>query len=138
MKAWGSACALFLATSLTLQPARGGDLNQIRERIAEYFSGAGYQDFQVRAIIRDAEIESRLEPCVVAKTGSHFLFQWLGIRLERLYARAGGRFCPTLDTQLAFADNELKTERQYGCFWRAGSYAQALSALRRGFGRGRC
>jgi hypothetical protein len=138
MRAWGaSACALIVVMSLA-GPARAGDVDQVREKIAGYFRGAGYQEFQVKALVRHAEIESGFQPCVLGLGGSRFTYQWLGERLERLYALSGHRMCPTLDAQLAFADSELKLEPLYRCFWRATNYRDALSALRRGFGRGHC
>ena len=46
--------------------------------------------------------------------------------------------CPSLEKQLAFANNELRNEPNYSCFWRATTKSAALSALRRGFGGGMC
>jgi hypothetical protein len=138
MKARGaSACALIVVMSLA-GPARAGDVDQVREKIASYFRSAGYEDFQVKALVRHAEIESGFQPCIPGLGGSKYTYQWLGVRLERLYVRAGHRNCPTLETQLAFADYELKSEPAYSCFWRARDYPHALAALRRGFGRGHC
>jgi hypothetical protein len=62
-----------------------------------------------------------------------------GTRLRRLdeFASTGGK-CPPLEKQLALSDNELRTIPEYACFWNAQSKDEALSALRRGFGRCRC
>jgi hypothetical protein len=138
MKALASACALILFIVLGSTEGKAQSPSEVRERIAQYFRGAHYKEFQVQAIIRHAEIESDFQPCVIGTSGSSYLFQWLGERLTRLYQRAGHRFCPTLETQLAFADGELKSEPMYACFWRAPNFATALAALRRGFGRGKC
>jgi hypothetical protein len=58
--------------------------------------------------------------------------------LDRLaaFAKTGG--CPSLEKQLVFADWELHTNSNYSCFFEAKTRAEAYTALRRGFGFGRC
>jgi|1186.fasta_scaffold618901_1 hypothetical protein len=110
----------------------------VRGEIARWFVDAGYKEFQVAALIEHAKIESGFRPCASAP-GFRYTFQWSGTRLRRLYEFAStGGSCPPLEKQLAFADNELRSVPEYACFWNAQSKDEALSALRRGFGHGRC
>jgi len=109
----------------------------VHAEIVRWFTHAGYKRFQAEALADHARIESGFNPCV-SGAGFRYLFQWSGERAQRLAAFAGSRGCPALEKQLAFADNELRTEPAYSCFWRASSEASALAALRRGFGRGHC
>ena len=113
--------------------------NQVRAEIFRWFSSAGYQSSQVEALVEHAGIESGFRPCAYNRAGFRYTFQWSGLRLQRLYDFAGvGGSCPPLDKQLAFANNELRNEPNYSCFWRATTKSAALAALRRGFGQGRC
>ena len=57
------------------------------------------------------------------------------VRVTAAYAGTGG--CPSLETQLSFADQELRREPAFGAFWRASSQS-AFTVLRRCFGRGQC
>ena len=117
-----------------LETSPGG----VRAEIARWFSAAGYQPFQVAALLDHAKIESGFNPCARAP-GLRYTFQWGGGRLRRLQEFAGsGGSCPALDKQLEFADSELRNEPAYSCFWEAKTEAAALAALRRGFGRGSC
>jgi hypothetical protein len=110
----------------------------VRGEIARWFTGAGYNDFQVAALIEHAKIESGFRPCASA-AGLRYTYQWGGTRLRRLYDFAGvSGNCPPPEKQLAFADDELRTVPEYACFWNAQTKDEALSALRRGFGHGRC
>ena len=111
---------------------------QVRDEIARWFTDAGYKSYQVAALVEHARIESGFEPCAAGPAGLHYTFQWGGLRLRRLREFSGGPACPSLDVQLAFADNELRNQPAYWCFWRATSEPTALTALRRGFGRGHC
>ena len=95
-----------------------------------------YSYSHAEAMIQQAKIESGLEPCVRSRTGS-WLYGWTGSRRHALAAYAGTRTCPGLETQLAFADHELRSEPAYGPFWRA-SAENTLAVLRQCFGRGRC
>ncbi len=112
---------------------------RVRTEIIKWFSRAGYQSIQVEALAEHAGIESGFRPCASNGSGLRYTFQWSGARLRRLDEFAGvhGK-CPSLDKQLAFANNELRNEPNYSCFWRATTKSAALLALRRGFGRGRC
>lgn len=99
---------------------------------------AGYKPFQAEALMEHARYESGYQPCIAGPAGLRYTFQWGGRRLERLHEFAGARRCPPLATQLAFADRELRSEANFACFWRTTTKAAAATALRRGFGRGRC
>lgn len=111
---------------------------RVHAEIRRWFLAAGYQEFQVAALAEHAKIESGFRPCAAGAAGLRYTFQWGGTRLQRLHEFAIARRCPLLDTQLAFADNELRTEPKYWCFWRAATKSAALAALRRGFGGGSC
>jgi len=95
-----------------------------------------YSPHQADAMVRQADIESGLQPCVRSHTGS-WLFAWTGSRRVALARYAGTPGCPGLETQLAFADHELRSEPAYAGFWGASS-DRAFPVLRRCFGRGRC
>lgn len=110
----------------------------VRSEIARWFANAGYKEFQVAALVEHAKIESGFRPCASA-TGLRYTYQWGGMRLRRLYEFAGvSGQCPPLEKQLAFTDTELRTVPAYACFWNADTKAEALAALRRGFGHGSC
>jgi hypothetical protein len=95
-----------------------------------------YSHDRAEAMIQQASIESGLEPCVRSRTGS-WLYGWTGSRRHALAAYAGTSTCPGLETQLAFADHELRSQPAYAPFWRA-SAENTLTVLRRCFGYGRC
>jgi hypothetical protein len=111
---------------------------EVRAEIVRWFSAAGYSRYQTEALAEQARIESGYRPCAVGPADLRFVYQWGGARRRRLQQFAGGRGCPPLDKQLAFADSELRTNPDYACFWRATTEAGALADLRRGFGGGRC
>jgi hypothetical protein len=111
----------------------------VRAEIIRWFSRAGYQSIQAEALTEHAGIESGFRPCASNGSNLRYTFQWSGARLRRLDEFAGARgSCPPLEKQLAFANNELRNEPTYSCFWRATTKPAALAALRRGFGGGRC
>ena len=112
--------------------------NDVRAEIAHWFAAAGYRDFQVAALTEHARIESGFRPCAAGAGDLRYTYQWGGLRLRRLHEFAHTEGCPQLDTQLAFADRELKNEGRFACFWQAQTAPAALAALRRGFGRGSC
>lgn len=131
--------ALVIAILLILSPKGFGQSLDLRGvEIELFFQNAGMLPFQAQAFRQDAWLESRYDRCVVAKSGSRYLFQWTGERRYRLAEFAQMSDCPPLRTQLSFALHEIRTERLYACFWRARDYRSALAALRRGFGRGHC
>jgi hypothetical protein len=110
---------------------------EARAEIYQWFMTHGYKDYQAEALMQHAQTESGYRAC--ANGGPyHYLFQWTGTRLEQLHEFAGYPGCPQIHTQLAFADNELRNERKFSCFWGATTEAAAYAALRRGFGRGSC
>ena len=111
----------------------------VRAEIIHWFTRQGYHRAHVEALVDYAQQESGFRPCATNGASLRYLFQWTGERLRKLddFTRAHGR-CPPLDEQLAFADNELRTEPKYWCFWRAQTRAESVAALRRGFGRGSC
>jgi hypothetical protein len=106
--------------------------------IVRWFSKAGYRDFQVAALVEHARAESGFRPCAAGPAGLSYTFQWGGTRLRQLHAFAHTNGCPQLDTQLAFADKELRNEGRFSCFWAATTEPAAYAALRRGFGGGSC
>jgi hypothetical protein len=112
--------------------------NQVRAEILRWFSAAGYKDFQAEALADHARIESGYRPCAAGAGDLRYTYQWGGRRLQHLHEFAHTSGCPQLDTQLAFADQELRHESNFACFWRATTEPAALAALRRGFGRGSC
>jgi hypothetical protein len=111
---------------------------EVEAEILHWFWKAGYKDYQSQAMAEHAWIESGYHPCVAGPHGLRYTYQWGGGRLDQLRAFAGGESCPQLDVQLAFADNELRNNPSYWCFWQATDYPSAVAALRRGFGQGRC
>ena len=110
----------------------------VRAEIARWFTAAGYRPHQVAALVEHARNESGFHPCIAGAGGLRYTYQWGGRRLQRLRQFAGTLNCPPLGTQLKFADNELRYDAKFSCFWGATSDAGALAALRRGFGRGSC
>jgi hypothetical protein len=110
----------------------------VEAEILRWFWAAGYKPYQTQAMAEHAWIESGDRPCAAGPHGLRYTYQWGGGRLQQLYAFAGGESCPALDIQLTFADNELRNNPSYWCFWQATDYDSAVAALRRGFGRGRC
>jgi hypothetical protein len=112
--------------------------NAVEAEILRFFWSAGYKPYQTQAMAEHAWIESGYHPCAAGPHGLRYSYQWGGGRLQQLYAFAGAESCPALDVQLAFADNELRNSPNFWCFWQATDYNSALTALRRGFGQGRC
>ena len=110
----------------------------VRAEIARWFTAAGYRRHQVAALVEHARIESGFHPCIAGAGGLRYTFQWGGRRLQQLRQFTGTQNCPPLGAQLKFADNELRRDAKFSCFWGAISDAGALAALRRGFGRGSC
>ena len=106
----------------------------VRAFMLSWFLAHNYSPDHAEAMIRQADIESRLEPCVAVQSG-HWLYGWVGARRRALAAYAGTNGCPPLVTQLEFADHELRTD--YASFWEAPPHS-AFAVLRRCFGRGRC
>jgi len=111
---------------------------QAYAEIVRWFSAAGYQKFQVEALAEHARTESGFRPCAAGPAGLRYTFQWGGTRLQRLHEFARTSGCPQLDTQLAFADKELRNNPRFSCFWGTTTASAAFAALRRGFGRGSC
>jgi len=106
--------------------------------IVRWFTAHGYHDYQVAALVQHARAESNFRACAVGPADLRYTFQWGGTRLRQLHAFAHTDGCPQLDTQLAFADKELRNDPKYGCFWDATTEPAAYAALRRGFGAGSC
>ena len=109
-----------------------------RSEIYRWFMAHGYKPFQAEALMAHAQTESGFNACVHGPGGFSYTFQWTGTRLRQLHEFAHTDGCPRLDTQLAFADHELRDEPKYACFWAATTEEAAYTALRRGFGRGSC
>lgn len=108
----------------------------VRAFMMSWFLAHNYSPPQAEAMVRQAYIESNLQPCVRSSMGS-WLYGWVGVRRQALAAYAGTGGCPSLETQLSFADQELRNEPAFGAFWRASSQS-AFAVLRRCFGRGQC
>ena len=106
--------------------------------IVNWLHAHGYQDFQIQAMVEHARTESGFRACAVGPGGYHYLYQWSSTRLEQLQKFAGYPGCPQLETQLAFADHELRDDPKFSCFWNATTEPAAYTALRRGFGGGSC
>ena len=117
------------------EPAAPG---QVQAAIYRWFLKAGYPAFQAAALVDHARVESGLNPCISAPAGYRYTYQWAGQRLQRLHKFADTQSCPPLDKQLAFADNELRGDPNFSCFLSTTTRDAAVTALRRGFGRGRC
>lgn len=111
---------------------------EAQAEIGRWFSARGYRDYQVAALVQHAHTESGFRACAVGPADLRYTFQWGGTRLRQLHEFAHTDGCPQLDTQLAFADKELRNEPRYGCFWGATTEPAAYAALRRGFGAGSC
>jgi hypothetical protein len=106
----------------------------VRAMMLTWFLAHHYPPSHAAAMIRQADLESHFQPCVRARTGS-WLYGWVGARKRALAAYSGTSACPSVQAQLAFADQELRTE--YASFWRA-SPQSAFAVLRQCFGRGHC
>lgn len=104
----------------------------VRALMFAWLLAHGYQPFQAEAVLHQAHTESRFNHCVTAPSGSFGLFQWVGSRKRKLHERYGPG-CPTVEQQLAFADNEIRSD--FSCFWTA-SPGNAYAVLRNHFGRG--
>lgn len=130
LSALGIASAASLTTRVTMMAAEA-----VRAFMLSWFLTHNYSPVQADAIIRQANIESRLQPCVRSSMGS-WLFGWVGKRRQALARYAGTAGCPGLEMQLAFVDLELRRE-PYRAFWSAPPQT-CFAALRRCFGHGRC
>jgi hypothetical protein len=108
----------------------------VRAFMLSWFLAHNYSPAHAQAMIRQAQIESNLQPCVRSRTGS-WLYGWVGARRHALAAYAGTSGCPSLEKQLTFADLELRGEPAYQGFWHA-SAGTCFTVLRRCFGHGRC
>jgi hypothetical protein len=111
---------------------------QVQTAIYRWFLKAGYPAFQAAALVDHARIESGLNPCIGGPGGYRYTYQWGGLRLQRLHEFAGTRSCPPLAKQLAFANDELRHNPNFSCFLATTTRDAAVTALRRGFGFGRC
>lgn len=115
-------------------------MDVVRAIMLAWFLAHGYAPHQAEAIIHSAWIETRLQPCRVGRSGA-YLFQWAGKRLTALRAYAGPR-CPSLETQLAFADAELRHAVDwrgrplYAAFWRQRTEDGAYRVFRCSFEAG--
>src|SRR5690348_13266660 len=127
-----------LAAARPPEPTAPPPPGEARAEIVRWFTTAGYQGFQVRALVDHARAESGFRPCAAGPGDLRYTFQWGGLRRQRLQQFAHTSGCPQLHTQLAFADRELRGEPKYWCFWQATTEATAYAALRRGFGGGSC
>jgi len=120
------------------QPLYPPTPEEARAEIYRWFLAHGYQQFQAEALMEHAQTESGFRACARGVGDLSYTFQWGGTRLRQLHEFAGYAGCPQLDTQLAFADKELRDDPKFSCFWQATTEPAAYAALRRGFGRGSC
>jgi hypothetical protein len=111
---------------------------EARAEIYRWFMKAGYKPFQAEALMEHAQTESGFRVCARGVGDLSYTYQWAGTRLRKLHEFAHTDGCPQLDTQLAFADKELRNDPKFSCFWGATTEPGAYAALRRGFGRGSC
>ena len=88
------------------------------------------------AVLTYIRHESDFQPNLIERTGV-CLAQWAGSRRRDVLAQGRGR-CPPWQDQLERMDFELRNEPMYRCFWAAHTYAAAVSAIKRGFGQGKC
>lgn len=107
----------------------------VRAFMMSWFLAHHYPPSHAQAMLHQADIESHFQPCVRSHTGS-WLYGWVGSRRQALAAYAGTAACPSVQTQLAFADTELRSG-EFTSFWRAAP-ERAFAVLRQCFGRGRC
>jgi hypothetical protein len=103
----------------------------VRAAMLLFMVNHGYDADHRAAVLRQAWLESRWEPCAESYTG-HYLFGWVGERLAGLREFVGPG-CPSVEAQMEYADRELH-QRPFSAFWRERGAAQ----LRRCFGRGQC
>lgn len=99
--------------------------------VSLWLDGHGYTVQQRNAVLSYIHHESDFDPCEVSRNGA-FLFQWAGSRRRQILALGNGR-CPSLETQLEFADSELRTT--FSRFW---STNNPRTYIRRCFGAGAC
>jgi hypothetical protein len=100
--------------------------------LTQHSYDAPHRDAVLAYIHRESDFDFNL----IERTGVCG-FQWAGARRVRVLGIGHGR-CPHWERQVEIADYELRHEPAYSCFFRATTYAGALSAIRRGFGRGHC
>lgn len=103
--------------------------------ISGWLTNHGYAPHQRDAVLSYVSRESGFRPSVVAASGA-CLLQWAGSRRRAMLALGNGQ-CPTWETQMDFADRELRTEPCFAAFWRAAP-DRAFATLRRTFGKGNC
>ncbi len=106
----------------------------VRALMLSWLLSHNYAGYQAEAIIRNAWIESRLQPCIVARSGSSYLFQYVGSRKRKLQQMSGGG-CPSVEAQLAFLDRELHSAA-YSRFLTAPPHL-AFAVFRRCYEHGR-
>ena len=111
---------------------------EARAEISKWLADAGYQPFQVAALLQHARVESGFNACISGAGDLRYLFQWGSTRRQRLQEFAHTSGCPQIRTQMAFADKELRNDPKFSCFWNAQTQSDAYAALRRGFGQGSC
>jgi hypothetical protein len=110
----------------------------VRTEIIRWFNEKGYKPAQIYALVDYVRMESNFNTCITNGSSYKYLFQWNAERVARLARFTGMNTCPQVDKQLAYADHELRTNPNYSCFFSAPDRSAALTALRRGFGYGRC
>ncbi|HEX3538541.1 MAG TPA: hypothetical protein VHU15_17410, partial [Stellaceae bacterium] len=65
-----------------------------RTEIATWLHNAGYQQFQIAALLEHADTESHFQACAAGPGGYRYLFQWGGTRLQQLQRFAHHSGCP--------------------------------------------
>lgn len=74
-----------------------------------------YSPAQRDAVLFYIHHESDFDPATIERSGA-CLVQWAGSRRRQILALGNGR-CPSIETQLEFADHELRTIPNFRGFW---------------------
>ena len=116
-------------------PAPGSAQAGVMERVRADLKAKGYTDPQIAGVLSNIAAESGFNPAASGDNGTSYgLFQFHAARLAALRMRYGAN--PTVDQQVAFAANELRTsEWQAGLDLHAARSPEAAAAAFTGFER---
>ncbi len=104
----------------------------VRAFVLSWLLAHGYGD-RADAVMQYIQAESGFQRCVEKRSG-HFLFQWVATRVTALH-RFAGPGCPSVEMQMRFFDDEMRSGR-YTAFW-AAHPRNAYAVFRRTFGQGK-